>query len=107
MVHQKKLDNPLQLINVNSDMLIYTHLGTSWWGLVRTPSLLPESLCACHCINYSRYTPGQRWDSQSVGQRGVGILGPHKVKEGKQLFLVDSNSTLQFLSTFAGTDLSF
>ena len=37
----------------------------------------------------------------------MGILGPHRVKEGKHLFLVDFYSTLQFLSTFAGTDLSF
>ena len=41
------------------------------------------------------------------GIERCGILGPHKVKEGKQLFLVDFYSTLPFLSTFAGTDLSF
>lgn len=37
----------------------------------------------------------------------MGILGPQRVKEGKQLFLVDFYSTLQFLSTFSGTNLSF
>ena len=41
------------------------------------------------------------------GIERCGILGPHRIKEGKQLFLVDFYSTPQFLSTFAGTDLSF